>query len=184
MWPKLGNFACFAVRLIFQFFFFCWTEFILFWLFCLSNGLSRTLKKGRLLDQARILVNCVPFQKGTSLKGKNLLPDGANSFLYEQFLIVWKITFITFSDLPWMLLFISRMCVTCIIGAIIRQCYHWIFRYAGLWWSHLLRISCFLLSLYLHAFNRNVDWLQSLKHFFHQVSFHILVASLTLMALF
>ena len=31
---------------------------------------------------------------GTSLKGKNLLPEGANSFLYEQFLIVRKITFI------------------------------------------------------------------------------------------
>ena len=56
--------------------------------------------KGRLLDQAMILFNCVPFQLGTSLKGKNLLPGGANSFLYEQFLIVWTITFTTFSDLP------------------------------------------------------------------------------------
>ena len=37
--------------------------------------------------------NYVPFQMGTSLKGKNLLPEGAKSFLYEQFLIVWKITF-------------------------------------------------------------------------------------------
>ena len=27
---------------------------------------------------------------GTSLKGKNLLPEGANSFLYEQFHVVWK----------------------------------------------------------------------------------------------
>ena len=49
--------------------------------------------KGRLLDQAMILFNCVPFQMGTSLKGKNLkgknlLPEGANSFLYEWFLIV------------------------------------------------------------------------------------------------
>ena len=33
---------------------------------------------------------------GTSLKGKNLLPEGANSFLYEQFLIVSKITFILY----------------------------------------------------------------------------------------
>ena len=41
----------------------------------------------------------------TSLKEKNLLPEGANSFLYEQFLIVWKITFITLSDPAWMLLF-------------------------------------------------------------------------------
>ena len=51
--------------------------------------------KGRLLAQAMILFNCVPFQMGTSLKGKNLLPEGANSFLYQQFLIVSKITFIT-----------------------------------------------------------------------------------------
>ena len=29
-----------------------------------------------------------------------------------------------------------------------------------------------------------IDWLQSLKHFFINVSYHILVASLTLMALF
>ena len=29
----------------------------------------------------------------TSLKRKNLLPEGVNSFYYEQFLIVWKITF-------------------------------------------------------------------------------------------
>ena len=28
---------------------------------------------GRLLDQAVMLFNCVPFQKGTSFKGKNLL---------------------------------------------------------------------------------------------------------------
>ena len=30
---------------------------------------------------------------GTSLKGKNLLPEGADSCLKEQFLMVWKITF-------------------------------------------------------------------------------------------
>ena len=54
----------------------------------------------RLLNQAIILFNCVPFQMGTSLKGKNLLPLEANSFLYEQFLIVQKISFITLSDLP------------------------------------------------------------------------------------
>ena len=73
---------------------------------CLSriNGVARTLQKvthikGRLLDQAKRLFNCVPFQMGTSLKGKNLLPEGANSFLYEQFFIVWKITFTILSDL-------------------------------------------------------------------------------------
>ena len=35
-----------------------------------------------------------PFSKmGTSLKGNNLLPEGAYSFLLEQFLEVWKTTF-------------------------------------------------------------------------------------------
>ena len=33
------------------------------------------------------------FKMGTSLEGKHLLPEGANSFLYEQYLIVWKITY-------------------------------------------------------------------------------------------
>ena len=39
---------------------------------------DKTLKKlhikGRLLDQAMIRFNCIPFQMGTSHKGKNLLP--------------------------------------------------------------------------------------------------------------
>ena len=39
--------------------------------------------KGRLLDQTMNLINCAPFQNGTSLKGKNSTPEGANSFLYE-----------------------------------------------------------------------------------------------------
>ena len=64
-----------------------------------------------------ILFNCVPFQMGTSHKGKNLLSEGANSFLYEQFLIVWKVTFITLSDLPRMLVILLCTCVTCIMGA-------------------------------------------------------------------
>ena len=67
---------------------------------CSQNAEKVWHIKGRLFDQAMILFNCVPFQIGTSIKGKNLLPGGANSFLYEQFLIVWKITFITLSDLP------------------------------------------------------------------------------------
>ena len=65
-----------------------------------QNAEKVTHIKERLLDQAMILFNRVPFQMGTSLKGKNLLPEGANSFLYEQFYRVWKITFITLSDLP------------------------------------------------------------------------------------
>ena len=66
---------------------------------CSQNAEKVTHIKGRLLDQAMILSNCIPFQMGTSLKGKNLLPEGANSFFYEQLLIVWKITFVTLSDL-------------------------------------------------------------------------------------
>ena len=65
-----------------------------------QNVENATHIKGRLLDQAMILLNCVPFQMRTSLKGKNLLPEGANSFLYEQFLVVWKVTFIILSVLP------------------------------------------------------------------------------------
>ena len=40
------------------------------------------------------------FKVVTSFKGKNLLPEGTNSFLKEQFLIEWKITFTTLGDLP------------------------------------------------------------------------------------
>ena len=65
--------------------------------------------KGRLLDQAMILFNCFPFQMGTSLTGKNLLLEGVNSFLYEQFLIVWKITFITLNDLLNVTIFITHV---------------------------------------------------------------------------
>ena len=45
------------------------------------NAEKVTHIKGRLLDKAVILFNCVPFKMGTSLKGKNLLPEEANSFL-------------------------------------------------------------------------------------------------------
>ena len=37
--------------------------------------------QGRLLKQAVILTNCVLFKLGTSRKRKNLLQEGANSFL-------------------------------------------------------------------------------------------------------
>ena len=33
---------------------------------------------------------------GTSLKGKNLLPEGENSFFLEQFLMAWEIIFMFF----------------------------------------------------------------------------------------
>ena len=55
---------------------------------------------------------------GASLKGKNLLPEGANSFLHEQLLIAWKITSTTLGDLPSMLLFITHV-RNCVMGATI-----------------------------------------------------------------
>ena len=53
---------------------------------------------------------------GTSLKGKNSLQEGANSFLKEQFLMVLKIIFYQIRWPPlnvtsWMLLFLLRTCV-------------------------------------------------------------------------
>ena len=51
------------------------------------------------------------------LKARICSHFGANSFLSEQLIIVWKITFITLSDLPWMLLFLIRTCVTRVMGS-------------------------------------------------------------------
>ena len=59
---------------------------------------------------------------GTSLKGKHLLPEGANSFLYELFLIVWKITFITISVILLNVTFLLRTCETCVMGATPMDC--------------------------------------------------------------
>ena len=61
------------------------------------NGVARTQKKlhtpkGDNWIKQRVSSIVSLFKMGTSLSGKNLLPEGANSFLYEQFLIVWKIT--------------------------------------------------------------------------------------------
>ena len=51
-------------------------------LFCYKKqAVIVTHIKGRLLKQAVIIIDCDHIQLGTSLKGKNLLPEGANSFL-------------------------------------------------------------------------------------------------------
>ena len=63
-----------------------------------NNANKVTHIKGRLLERAVILFNCAPFQMETSLKGKNLLPAGANYFLLDQFLMVLKFTINTFGD--------------------------------------------------------------------------------------
>ena len=46
-----------------------------------QNAEKVTHIKGRLLYQAMVLYNYVPFQFGTSLKGKNSFPGGVNSFV-------------------------------------------------------------------------------------------------------
>ena len=61
-----------------------------------QNAEKDTHVKGRLLEQAVILFICVKMR--TSLKGKNLLQGGANSFRLDQLLLVW--TFTTLGDLP------------------------------------------------------------------------------------
>ena len=65
-----------------------------------QNAKKLSTSKGDYWIKQNFTSNCAHFQMGTSLKGKNLLPVGANSFLYEKFLLEWKITFITFNDLP------------------------------------------------------------------------------------
>ena len=49
----------------------------------------------------------------------------------------------------------------------------------------IMKIKCLAQGLYtVPIVGFKLDWLQSLKQFFINVSYHILVASLTLMALF
>ena len=64
------------------------------------NGIPRTLKKLRTSKRdygtkQRFSTIMSLFKMETSHKGKNLLLEGANSFLKEQFLKVSKITFTT-----------------------------------------------------------------------------------------
>ena len=94
-----------------------WLDWVTF-----SNGVARALKKLRTSKGdywiKQRFSSIAPLLKiGTSLKGKNLLPEGASYFLYEQFLRVWKIAFTTLGDLPGMLLFLLRTCVCCVMGA-------------------------------------------------------------------
>ena len=49
-----------------------------------QNAEKVTHIKGRLLEQPVIIFNCIPFQIGTSLKGKNLLPLKAAPFGMEN----------------------------------------------------------------------------------------------------
>ena len=61
----------------------------------IRNGVARTLKKythikGDYWNKQRFSSISSLFKMGTYLKGKNLLPEGANSLLLEQFLMVWK----------------------------------------------------------------------------------------------
>ena len=53
-----------------------------------QNAKKDTHIEGRLLDQLVIIFNCAFFKMETYFKGKNLPPEGVNSFLYEQLIIV------------------------------------------------------------------------------------------------
>ena len=71
----------------------------------LNNGVARKLNKlrtsrGDYWNKQRFSSITSLFKIGTSLKGKILPPEGANSFLSEQFLLVWKIFFTRQGDLP------------------------------------------------------------------------------------
>ena len=83
----------------------------------LHNGVARTLKnlripKGDYWIKQWFSSIASLFKMGTSLKGKNLLPEAANSFPYG---------FTTLGDLPSMLLCLLRPCVTTLRE--LRQCY-------------------------------------------------------------
>ena len=72
--------------------------------------------------------------------------------------------------------------------------------FGTIWWSVLINVNDIFTDDYVcHCFKEKctiyvgkdmvtmhylIDWLQSLKQFFIKMSYHILVASLTLMALF
>ena len=59
----------------------------------LFKGVARTLKKGDYWVKQWFCSIVSLFKMGTSLKGKNLLPEEVNFFLKEQLQMVWKITY-------------------------------------------------------------------------------------------
>ena len=71
----------------------------------LTNCVARTLKNVRISKGDYWIKQWFSsfaslFKMGTSLKGKNLFPEGANSFLWEHYRMIWNITFTTLGDLP------------------------------------------------------------------------------------
>ena len=74
------------------------------------NGVARTLKKLSTLKEdywikQRCSLIVSLFKMGASLEGMNMLTEGSNSFLQEQFFNIWKIAFYRISGLPSMLIF-------------------------------------------------------------------------------
>ena len=66
-----------------------------------QNAEKVTHIKERLLDQAVMLFNCIPFQSGSFSLRIEFAPRGSEFFPLEQFLMVWKFTFTTLlGDLP------------------------------------------------------------------------------------
>ena len=69
------------------------------------NGIARTLEnvthiKGRLLLQAVILFNCVPFHNGNFSKRKEFAPRGSKYFPFRAVPYGMEINFATLGDLP------------------------------------------------------------------------------------
>ena len=78
------------------------------------------------------------FEIGTSLKGKNLFPEGANYFPLREVPYGMKNHFTTLCGLPCMILhvFLLHTCVYCVMGATQMVC---VFRRAG--WCELNGLS-------------------------------------------
>ena len=66
-----------------------------------QNAEKVTHIEGRLLDQAVILFNCVPFWNGNFCIRERICFEAERILSFKQ----WKITFTTLGDILWMLLF-------------------------------------------------------------------------------
>ena len=77
-----------------------------------QNAGIDTYIKGRQLKRAVIIIIEVPFHIGIPLKGMNLLPEGANSFPWEQSLLSGKPWFPHMAILLEYVQFLLNTCIT------------------------------------------------------------------------
>ena len=77
-----------------------------------QNTAKATHIKGRLLDQAVILFNCVPFWNENFFQRKELASNGSEFFSEIAVPYGMENHFYHINCLTWMLLFILRTCVT------------------------------------------------------------------------